>query len=350
MELTKTGQLAAIMMFLLLTGFAANAHEPTPGASAAATGAHPHSASASAAPMAAQPRMSGMPMKGSESSFIGHLRNPDYMHTLLNPMPVYGLSMGVLSLCIGLFYRNRVATVAALVLIFLSGFAAWPVYYFGEEAYDRVRAMSDPIGTQWLDEHMARAEKLIYIFYALAAGALAAILTPLKWPRTAFPLAVGVLALGVVNLGLGGWISYAGGHVRHPEFRFEEPPSSKMEQHTHSHGGGEEAAEHGMEHGAAPANSTGSQQPAPMGHGSMPGMEPNKSGAANEQLMEHGSPQPAAPTQEQLDASRAQLEASRLQLEASRKQLEATEAAKASGAPIPPPQPTPSEPEHKHDH
>ena len=194
MELTQTGRLVAALMVLLLSATFATAHESTPAASAAAM----HSDGQSPAPaMAAQQQMPDMPMKGGDNSFTGHLKNPDYMHTLLNPLPVYGLSMGVLSLCIGLFFRNRTATVAALVLIFVSGFAAWPVYYFGEEAYDRVKAMSDPTGAQWLDEHMARAEKLIYIFYLLAAGALAGILAPLKWPRTALPLAIGVPRRGL---------------------------------------------------------------------------------------------------------------------------------------------------------
>ena len=343
MELRKTGRLLAALMVLLLSATFATAHEPTP----AASGAAMHSDGQSPAPaMAAQQQMPNMPMKGGDNSFIGHLKNPDYMHTLLNPLPVYGLSMGVLSLCIGLFFRNRIAIVAALVVLFVSGFAAWPVYYFGEHAYDRVKGMSDPIGTQWLDEHMARAERLIYIFYLLAAAALAGIVAPLKWPRTAQPLAIGVLALGAVNLGLGGWISYAGGHVRHPEFRFEPPPIAKSEGEMHSHGMDKGAMDHGDK--KAPT-----EQPKPMDHGNMPGMEPSKSPESKEPPMQHdAATQPAAPTQEQLEASRLQLEASRLQLEASRKQLEAADAAKAQSASPAPgktqPTPTPDEHEHKH--
>lgn len=342
MELAKTGRVFAAI-FLLLSATFAMAHEPTPAASAAAM----HSDGQSPAPsMASQQRMPDMSMTSGDNSLIGHLKNPDYMHTLLNPLPVYGLSMGVLALCIGLFFRNRTATVAALVLIFVSGFAAWPVYSFGEAAYDRVKAMSDPAGAQWLDEHMARAEKLIYLFYLLAGGALAGILAPLKWPRTAFPLAIGVLVLGTLNLGLGGWISYAGGHVRHPEFRFEPPPIVKSDGHTHAHGKDEGAMDHGD-------NKAENEQAKPMDHGNMPGMEPGNSPESKEPPMQHDTAMtPAPPTQEQLEASRLQLEASRLQLEASRKQLEAAEAAKGQTAsPAPPqakPSPTPDGHEHKH--
>ena len=98
------------------------------------------------------------------------------MHVLINPMPVYGLSMGVVAMLVALIYRRRPVIVAALVLIFLSGLSAWPTYHYGQAAYDRVKSMSDTVGGQWLDEHMARAEKLIYAFYVLAAVAVAGIL------------------------------------------------------------------------------------------------------------------------------------------------------------------------------
>ena len=32
---------------------------------------------------------------------------PEYVHVLLNPLPVYGLGMGVLALCAGLLARSR---------------------------------------------------------------------------------------------------------------------------------------------------------------------------------------------------------------------------------------------------
>lgn len=191
-----------------------------------------------------------MPETGGDksSSFFKHLNQPEYMHVLVNPMPVYGLSMGVLALAIALLFRSRPTIIVAPILIVVSGLSAWPTYHYGQAAYDRVKEMSDGIGTQWLDEHMARGEKLIYAFYLLAAVALAGIVAPMKWPRSSLPLAIVTLALGVGTLGIGGWISYAGGHVRHQEFRFEPPPAQKQEEH--HHGGGE------SEHGAAPGGQT----------------------------------------------------------------------------------------------
>src|SRR6266536_3137082 len=151
--------------------------------------------------------------------FLQHLNSPEYMHVLLNPVPVYGLALGVVGLLLAVIARNRTGIVIALVLVFLSGLSAWPTYHYGEAAYDRVKAMADTAGDQWLDEHMARGEKLIYAFYILAG------------------LAIATLVIGCATLGIGGYIAYAGGHVRHKEFRFEPPPPTRIAEHQH---GGEE--------------------------------------------------------------------------------------------------------------
>jgi hypothetical protein len=52
----------------------------------------------------------------------------------------------------------------------------------------------------------------------------AAIAVPIKWPKSSTPLAIAVLLLGMAVLGMGGYIGYAGGKIRHREFRNEAPP------------------------------------------------------------------------------------------------------------------------------
>ena len=166
--------------------------------------------------------------------FFQHLNSPEYRHVLLNPVPIYGLAIGVVGLLLAVIARNRTGIVIALVLVFLSGLSAWPTYHYGEAAYDRVKAMADTAGHQWLDEHMARGEKLIYAFYVLAGLAVVGIFAPMKWPRSSLPLAIAMLVIGCATLGIGGYIAYAGGHVRHKEFRFEQPPPPR-EEHHHDH-------------------------------------------------------------------------------------------------------------------
>src|SRR5947208_16893758 len=109
-------------------------------------------------------------------------RQPEYIHVLINPLPIYGLLMSWIGLIIAFFLRSRRAQIAALALVLISSVSAWPVYEFGEQGYDRVLSMADADGQAWLDEHKDRAEDLIYIFYALAVLSAVAIAAPIKWP------------------------------------------------------------------------------------------------------------------------------------------------------------------------
>ena len=152
------------------------------------------------------------------------LRQPEYVHVLLNPLPVYGLSVGLIGLFVAICQRSRRATIAALVIVFISSAAAWPVYHFGEQAYNGVLSIADDPGRAWLTEHKARAETLIWFFYALAILSALALLLPVRWPRLSPWLAIAVLVTGAICLGAGGYIAYAGGKIRHREFRNEPPP------------------------------------------------------------------------------------------------------------------------------
>lgn len=160
---------------------------------------------------------------------IAHFSKPEYVHVLLNPLPVYGLAVGVVGLIIALLLRTRPARVTALALVMVSAASAWPVYYYGEAGYDRVKTMVDEAGDKWLEEHMRRGEQLIYIFYVLAALSAAAIAVEFAAPKTAVPVAVATLILALTSLGVGGYIAYAGGRVRHKEFRFDAPPEPNRE-------------------------------------------------------------------------------------------------------------------------
>ena len=143
--------------------------------------------------------------------FLRGLRQPEYVHVLLNPLPVYGLLVSWIALIAALISKSRRAHIVTLILIFVTSISAWPVYEFGEEGYDRVLAMTDDDGHAWLDEHQARAQKLIYVFYALAVLSAAAIVVPLRWPKSSVPLAIVVVLLGAVALGSGCYIAHAGG-------------------------------------------------------------------------------------------------------------------------------------------
>ena len=157
-------------------------------------------------------------------AFLRELRQPEYLHVLINPLPVYGLAVAVFGLIAAMALGNRGGQVIALVLIFACAASAWPAVHYGKAAESGVLAMADDDGQAWLKAHEQRADKLIYLFYVLALVSLAAIFAPKKWPKTSRPLAVATLILAFASLGAGFYIAQAGGKIRHREFRNAPPP------------------------------------------------------------------------------------------------------------------------------
>src|SRR5205085_10298597 len=116
---------------------------------------------------------------------------------------LYGLAIALFGLVAATYLRSRGAQLAALVLVFASSIAVWPVVYHGDQAYDRVLSMADEAGQAWLKAHVHRADQLIFLFYATAAISVAAIFVPKKWPRTAAPLVFTTMLLAILSLGAG---------------------------------------------------------------------------------------------------------------------------------------------------
>lgn len=157
-------------------------------------------------------------------TLLQDFKQPEYIHVLINPLPVYGLAMGIVALGLALVLRGRRAAIVALALLFISGLSAWPVSEYGEQGFDRVQSMADSDGQAWLDEHLARADRVIWIFYVLAGIAALALVAVWKFPRLAFKAELVALIWALVTVGAGGYIAYAGGKVRHREFRNVPPP------------------------------------------------------------------------------------------------------------------------------
>jgi hypothetical protein len=163
-------------------------------------------------------------------AFIRNLRQPEYVHVLLNPFPTYGLAVGLIGLLVALFLRSRHAQIATLAIVLFTSAMAWPVFELGERAQDRVLSMSDDDGQAWLESHQHRAEQLVYFFYALALVSLLAIVVPAIFPRSSLLLAFVTLLFGFVVLGMGTYIGSAGGKIRHREFRNAPPPKKQTNE------------------------------------------------------------------------------------------------------------------------
>jgi hypothetical protein len=165
-----------------------------------------------------------MPALSFWQSILAHLKQPEYIHVLLNPLPIYGLALGALALVVAMILKNRGAQITALILVFIGAGSTIPVIHYGDAGYDVIESeMSSDQADAWLDAHGQRALRAAPAFDALIALSLIALLVPWKWPKSALVLNCLTLALAIVDFGLAGWIGYAGGQAMHKEFRAGMP-------------------------------------------------------------------------------------------------------------------------------
>lgn len=191
--------------------------------------------------------------------------SPEYVHVLLNPLPTYGLIIGIAVLLVGLIIRNIATRNTGLIIILVCSGITWVVFHYGVHAYNHLYMDLDPASKRYADIHMDRAESFIWAFYTTAILSIIALAkrktqvvrkptptssapatppqppsgsipsptpkptpTPPAVTRTLSPvatwLAVIALVSAIISFAFGSWISRAGGRICHTEFR--EGPAS----------------------------------------------------------------------------------------------------------------------------
>jgi len=148
-----------------------------------------------------------------------HMSQPEYVHVLLNPMPLYGMAAGAFLLVWSRIRHPEEFPEGVLIWIILVAIITGLAVYFGERGLENVGVIADAHGNRWLARHKERAETLMYIFYLTGFSALGALFTQRRNPLVALRLVWLTLLLTFVSMGAASWISHAGGQVMHAEFR-----------------------------------------------------------------------------------------------------------------------------------
>src|SRR5260221_12737265 len=91
------------------------------------------------------------------------IQKPEYIHVVLNHLPIYGTILGALALAISLVLRSRAAQITALIITLLAGASADPVWVTRQRADKGVRSMRDDTGAEAVCAHMDPAEKTIVV-------------------------------------------------------------------------------------------------------------------------------------------------------------------------------------------
>ncbi len=170
------------------------------------------------------------------NDLLEKLNQPEYIHVLINHLPITGLFVAVVFLVISLFVKNKQMQVSALALIAALSLSAWFVIDFGQQGYDRVYSQLYEEGQLWLKHHMLMAEKWAFLFYLTSASALMGVVVAFKKEKFFKLVSWITLVLSMITLGVGGYIAEVGGQARHREFRVGDPPADHgSDDHDHPH-------------------------------------------------------------------------------------------------------------------
>ncbi len=152
------------------------------------------------------------------------LEDPAYRHILLNHLPVTGLAIALAVLATGAALRQTAMLRVGLVLVALTAGSSALVSRSGDDAYPAVFDVLDGDGRAWLDYHTHLADTWLPVLYANAALAVIALGVGGARRPLLLPAALVVTLVTLVGIGTAGWIAEAGGKVKHPEFRLDDPP------------------------------------------------------------------------------------------------------------------------------
>jgi uncharacterized membrane protein len=144
--------------------------------------------------------------------------NAAQIHLALNHLPIGLVIVGVPLLLAAVLRKSKELRGAASMVLMLSALTAIPVYLSGEPAEEIVEHRAG-VSERAIHEHEEAAELSLIFIEILGALVLAAWLFDRFKAPTPSRVWFGILALGLVNLGLFVRTAHLGGLIRHDELR-----------------------------------------------------------------------------------------------------------------------------------
>src|SRR5258708_20296441 len=75
------------------------------------------------------------------------LKKPEYIHVVLNHLPIFGTILGALALAISLILRSRAGQVTALIITQISVASPYPTFLTLESPHTSIPALTPPSHT-----------------------------------------------------------------------------------------------------------------------------------------------------------------------------------------------------------
>ena len=103
--------------------------------------------------------------------------DPEYLHLLLEPLPLFGLGLGLVFLIVSFLFGEIKSRMLALGIICVSCASVWPYIDLREKATPRILATRSPDFAPLIQEQTQRRKDWSWPYYAMALLSAVALFT-----------------------------------------------------------------------------------------------------------------------------------------------------------------------------
>ena len=105
------------------------------------------------------------------------IRDPEYLHLLIEPLPLYGLGIGLMLFVVAFVFGERRSRLLALALICVSCASVWPYTDLRSKATPRILATRPPEYASVIQEQTSRRREWNWPYYVMTLFSVVAIFT-----------------------------------------------------------------------------------------------------------------------------------------------------------------------------
>lgn len=96
------------------------------------------------------------------------IRDPEYLHLLLEPLPLYGLGIGLTFVIVSFLFGEAKSRMLALAIICVSCASVWPYIDLRDKATPRILATRSPDFAPLIQEQTQRRKDWSWPYYVMA--------------------------------------------------------------------------------------------------------------------------------------------------------------------------------------
>jgi hypothetical protein len=96
-----------------------------------------------------------------------NIRDPEYLHLLLEPLPLYGLGLGLVFVIVSLVFGEIKSRMLALAVICVSCASVWPYIDLRDKATPRILATRSPEFAPLIQQQTKRRKDWSWPYYAM---------------------------------------------------------------------------------------------------------------------------------------------------------------------------------------